>query len=182
MVAGLAGYYQRIKIGHIEAGLRTGNKYAPWPEEMNRKLIGAMADLHFAPTIQAQNNLINEGILKDQILVTGNTAIDALHWILNHEQLSAAATQKDPRIVLITAHRRESFGEGFRNICKAIQSLALMFPNVDFIYPVHPNPNVQQAVKEILDTNLLNIKLIEPLDYLHFVKLMSSSVVFWIAH
>ena len=179
--ATLAAYYQRIAVGHVEAGLRTGDLYSPWPEEANRKLTGALADLHFAPTPRARNNLLREGIDPGTVHVTGNTVIDALLW-------TAEQFDKDPsfdgrflrsfeflrpnaRLVLITGHRRENFGSGFENICLAIRDLALKFEDTDFVYPVHLNPNVRDPVARTL-SGLHNVHLIEPQDYLPFVWLM----------
>tara|TARA_Y100000766_G_scaffold283919_1_gene300937 strand:+ start:1956 stop:3146 length:1191 start_codon:yes stop_codon:yes gene_type:complete len=180
----LAAYYEHIKVGHIEAGLRTGNIYSPWPEEANRKLTGALAQIHFAPTEIAKKNLLDENIDESNIFVTGNTVIDSLFQVLkkisNNEYLNQSLKErfkflkKDKKIVLITGHRRESFGEGFKNICKAIEVSAQTFPDVQFVYPVHLNPNVQKPVKELL-SNYQNIFLLEPLDYLPFVFLMNES-------
>ena len=187
----LAAFYKKIDIGHVEAGLRTGNIYSPWPEEANRKLTGALAKYHFAPTKTAKENLLKEGIKEENIIITGNTVIDALFLALekvkqdeNLEQ--QIITQINSQInnsefsilhsqfVLITGHRRENFGEGFINICEAIKDLAIKYPEVNFIYPVHLNPNVRKPVNEIL-SRLDNVFLIEPLDYLPFIYLMSKS-------
>lgn len=180
----LAAYYQQIKVGHVEAGLRTGNIYSPWPEEGNRKLTGAIADLHFAPTENSKNNLLAEGIKLNKIIVTGNTVIDALLTVvskidkdktLTNEMCSRFSFLDDSkRFVLITGHRRESFGGGFERICESIAQVAKEFPNVDFVYPMHLNPNVREPVNRLLK-GLGNVFLIEPLDYLPFVYLMSRA-------
>lgn len=184
--ASLAAYYQRIPVGHVEAGLRTGNIYSPWPEEANRKLTGALANLHFAPTQTSHDNLVREGVSPASIVITGNTVIDALLWVQNKlqqdEALRALVAAQLPflregrRIVLITGHRRESFGAGFERICQAIAASAKQFPDHDFIYPVHLNPNVRAPVNRLL-TGLDNVFLVEPLDYLPFVYLMDRSHV-----
>jgi UDP-N-acetylglucosamine 2-epimerase (non-hydrolysing) len=182
--ATLAAFYQRIPVGHVEAGLRTGNLLAPWPEEANRKLTGALAMHHFAPTDAARDNLLREGVAAQSIVVTGNTVIDALLWV--HGKLSASAdlsaaqqahfpfVTSGRRVVLITGHRRENFGDGFERICAAIARLARLHPDVDFVYPVHLNPNVRGPVQRIL-RGIDNVHLCEPLDYLPFVRLMSLS-------
>lgn len=187
----LAAYYQKIKVGHVEAGLRTGDIYSPWPEEMNRKLTGAISSFHFAPTQKAFENLTKENIPEKQITITGNTVIDALHNVVNKldsdksletKILSALSKHFKNNIediiqqdyVLITGHRRENFGEGFLNICNAIKTLANKFTDVNFIYPVHLNPNVQKPVMEIL-SGQENVFLIPPQDYLPFVYLMKNS-------
>jgi len=182
--ATLAAYYQQIKVGHVEAGLRTHNLYSPWPEEGNRKLTGALADVHFAPTQQSAQNLLDEGVSEDSIVITGNTVIDALLKVKtkleSDKPLSQQMRQRFPmlsderRMVLITGHRRESFGGGFERICKAIATAASRYPDVDFIYPVHLNPNVREPVNRLL-TGLTNVHLIEPQDYLPFVYLMDKS-------
>ncbi|MBA6342133.1 UDP-N-acetylglucosamine 2-epimerase (non-hydrolyzing) [Colwellia sp. MB02u-10] len=182
----LASYYQQIKVGHIEAGLRTGNIYSPWPEEGNRKLTAAIAELHFAPTEISKQNLLQENIDADKIIVTGNTVIDALLDVIekldtNIELKNSLAAQfkfldENKRLVLITGHRRESFGGGFERICEAIAQLAKAFPEVEFVYPMHLNPNVREPVNRLL-ANLTNVFLIEPLDYLPFVFLMNKAYV-----
>jgi UDP-N-acetylglucosamine 2-epimerase (non-hydrolysing) len=182
----LAAYYQQIKVGHVEAGLRTGNIYSPWPEEGNRKLTGAITDLHFAPTEISKQNLLKENIPAEKIIVTGNTVIDALHDVIekletNTELKSTLEKQFDfldgvKRIVLITGHRRESFGGGFERICEAIAQMATVFPDVEFVYPMHLNPNVREPVNRLL-AGLQNVFLIEPLDYLPFVYLMNKAYV-----
>lgn len=182
--ASMAAFYHRVPVGHVEAGLRTGNLYSPWPEEGNRKLTGAIATLHFAPTDQSRNNLLSEGIADAQIHVTGNTVIDALllvrERIENSPQLTAQLQSGLPfiregaRVVLITGHRRENFGDGFERICESIRVLANRFPDCDFIYPVHLNPNVREPVARVL-SGIDNVHLIEPQDYLPFVYLMMRS-------
>ncbi|MET3107070.1 UDP-N-acetylglucosamine 2-epimerase (non-hydrolyzing) [Oxalobacteraceae bacterium GrIS 2.11] len=182
--ASLAAYYQRIAIGHVEAGLRTGNIYSPWPEEGNRRLTGVLANIHFAPTSESQSNLLKENVQANNITVTGNTVIDALLMVkdkfetspeLNQQQAQRFSFLRDQsKLVLITGHRRENFGDGFERICKALSLLAEKYPDVDFVYPVHLNPNVQDPVKRLL-SGLSNVHLIEPLDYLPFVFLMMRS-------
>ncbi|MAO57932.1 MAG: UDP-N-acetylglucosamine 2-epimerase (non-hydrolyzing) [Alcanivorax sp.] len=180
----LAAYYQRIPVGHVEAGLRTGNLYSPWPEEANRKLTGALAAVHFAPTRTAAENLLAEGVADDRIAVTGNTVIDALLRTVarfdKDPELVNSLSRRLPfltperRVVLVTGHRRESFGGGFERICEALNRTARAFPDVDIVYPVHLNPNVREPVNRLL-SGLDNVHLIEPLDYLPFVYLMSRS-------
>ena len=183
----LAAFYNKIKIGHIEAGLRTGNIYSPWPEEANRKITGVLADYHFAPTTSSENNLLKENINKKNILVTGNTVIDALYLMIekieNDPRLKSRILElissqyklfDDKKIILITGHRRENFGHGFRNICNALKTIADNNPDFDIVYPVHFNPNVQKPVREIL-SNAKNIHLIEPLSYECFIYMMSKS-------
>ncbi|EJL6761120.1 UDP-N-acetylglucosamine 2-epimerase (non-hydrolyzing) [Vibrio cholerae] len=182
----IAAYYHQVKVGHVEAGLRTNNIYSPWPEEGNRKVTGSLANLHFAPTATSQNNLLAENIPADTIVVTGNTVIDALFMVrdkLNNdpEVQSCFVKQFDflktgRRVVLITGHRRESFGGGFERICQAVSELATKFIDVDFVYPVHLNPNVREPVNRFL-SGQPNIFLIEPQDYLPFVYLMDRSDV-----
>ena len=177
----LAAFYQRIPVGHVEAGLRTGNLYSPWPEEANRKLTGSIAALHFAPTERSRSNLLREGTDPATVHVTGNTVIDALLSVSQRFDQDARldSTYADrfdflregARLVLITGHRRENFGDGFERICEAIRSLALEFPDADFVYPVHLNPNVLEPVRRIL-RGIDNVHLIEPSDYLPFVWLM----------
>ena len=182
----LASYYQQVPVGHVEAGLRTGNLYSPWPEEGNRKLTGALAKLHFAPTDTSKANLLREGIAADQIVVTGNTVIDALLDVVDKldrdeaqqtrfaDQFSFLAA--DRRLVLVTGHRRESFGGGFERICQALADTARAFPDVNIVYPVHLNPNVREPVNRLL-SGMGNVHLIEPLDYLPFVYLMNRAHV-----
>jgi UDP-N-acetylglucosamine 2-epimerase (non-hydrolysing) len=180
--ASLAAYYQHIPVGHIEAGLRTGKKYDPFPEEVNRRLTTHLSDFHFAPTDVARNNLLVEGVSPESILVTGNTVIDALLLVKARlaEDPSLAAHRLGPsdglRIILVTAHRRESFGQPFRQICKAIRAIAEKRRDVLIIYPVHLNPNVQSPVHEILD-RLPNVKLLAPLDYVSFVDCMQRASI-----
>lgn len=191
--ASLAAFYEKIPVAHVEAGLRTGDIYSPWPEEMNRKLITNLARLHFAPLTSNAENLRREGVNADRIVVTGNTGVDALKWLVhrlgedpNLRQRAQAALDATgvsclkegagARIVLITAHRRESFGSGFEAICEAIVELATQFPDRQFVYSVHPNPTVRGTVfKSLREGGLTNVHLIEPLDYLPFVLLMSGA-------
>lgn len=186
LATSLAAYYQQIPVAHVEAGLRTGNLYSPWPEEANRKLTGALAALHFAPTETSSQNLQREGVPASSIVVTGNTVIDALLEVvtkLKHDptlqkrfaQQFSFLVQKR-RIVLVTGHRRESFGDGFERICHALADTALDFPDVDIVYPVHLNPNVREPVNRLL-AGITNIHLIEPLDYLPFVYLMNRAYI-----
>ncbi len=177
----LAAFYHKIAVGHVEAGLRTSDKYAPFPEEINRRLISHIADLHFAPTELAGQNLLKEGIGEESVFVTGNTVIDALHWMRarmkDYQPNLPKALQEQiagMRTVLITGHRRENFGEGFEQICSAIAQSARQHPDVLFVYPVHLNPKVQEPVRRILG-NQANILLIDPLDYPDFVWLMNQS-------
>ncbi|MCA8199650.1 UDP-N-acetylglucosamine 2-epimerase (non-hydrolyzing) [Burkholderia sp. AU33545] len=182
----LAAFYLKIKVGHVEAGLRSGDMYSPWPEEGNRKLTGQLADIHFAPTEASRENLVAERVRDEDIIVTGNTVIDALLTVtrrLEHDQVlqrqmrDAFPTLGDGRrMVLVTAHRRENFGEGIRNICNAIRQLAAHYTDVDFVYPVHLNPQVKQPAEEIL-SGLPNVHLLSPQDYLPFVYLMSRSTL-----
>jgi UDP-N-acetylglucosamine 2-epimerase (non-hydrolysing) len=179
----LSAYYHKVKVGHVEAGLRTQNKYAPYPEEINRRLVGQITDFHFAPTEHARVALLREGISSASIFITGNTVIDALLWMQQRikeytPDLPAGLVEHmDGKIiVLVTGHRRESFGEGFENICRAIQQVANAVPDVLFIYPVHLNPNVREPVQQILGHHE-RIHLIEPLDYATFVWLMDRSTI-----
>jgi len=182
--AALAAFYNRIPVGHVEAGLRTQNKFSPFPEEINRVITSRIADLHFAPTQWAKENLLKEGVPEDRIFVTGNTVIDALHIAVEKVRrnpppipgLSSHLLNGDSQrsLVLITAHRRENFGDGFRNICEAISELSKRFPDTAFVYPVHLNPNVRKPVFDILSGHR-NIYLIEPLSYLPFVALMNRA-------
>lgn len=184
MAASLASFYQRIPVGHVEAGLRTGNLLSPWPEEANRKLTGVLAATHFAPTERARQNLLAENVPDDRIVVTGNTVIDALlhvrELLANDPQLRASAErhlpnlEADRRIVLVTGHRRESFGDGFERICSALAQLARAHPDADIVYPMHLNPSVREPVNRLL-SNIPNVHLIEPLDYLPFVHLMDRA-------
>ena len=185
MTAAIAAFYQQIKIGHVEAGLRTYNLQSPWPEEMNRQMTDRICDFYFAPTERSRQNLLNEGILDEKIVVTGNTVIDALNWIvnkINHDACLQTELQQQikqagyPNIlhspfILVTGHRRENFGDGFLNICEALKEIAITQPETDIVYPVHLNPNVQVPVYNLL-SDIKNIYLIKPLDYLPFVFLM----------
>lgn len=197
-MASLAAFYCKIPIGHVEGGLRTYNKYQPFPEEKNRQMTTVLADYHFAPTEWAKQNLVKEGISSDRIWVTGNTGIDALLTILRGQKsevrrkffeeyfkknwnLTLSSTTNNSKLILVTGHRRENFGEGFKNICLALKEIAQRNPDVTIVYPVHLNPNVQKPVFKILSSkekvlgNLRNIYLIEPLDYAPFVYLMDKS-------
>ena len=195
--AALAAFYQQIPVGHVEAGLRTNNIYSPWPEEMNRQLTGRIATYHFAPTPLSKSNLLRENVAESRILVTGNTVIDALYMVLdkikNDSVLEAqlrelllnagydtSRLQSNRRLVLITGHRRENFGEGFISMCTAIRDLAAKYTNVDFVYPMHLNPNVRKPIHEVFGEDLGvydNLFFIEPLEYLSFVYLMAQSSV-----
>jgi UDP-N-acetylglucosamine 2-epimerase (non-hydrolysing) len=179
----LAAYYEKIPVGHVEAGLRTGDIYAPWPEEVNRRLTTVVADLHFAPTVQARRNLEREGVPSERVVVTGNTVIDALLAVVarlrSDPALAAAMAEKfaflEPakRLILVTGHRRENFGAGFERICQALDQLAQR-PDVQLVYPVHLNPNVQEPVRRVLGRRP-NVYLMEPQEYLPFVYLMSRA-------
>jgi UDP-N-acetylglucosamine 2-epimerase (non-hydrolysing) len=176
-VSALAAYYTKRKIGHVEAGLRTADKFAPFPEEMNRRLISHLADFHFAPTAQAKENLLNEGVPAKSIVVTGNTVIDALYLALKmNPRVDLPILRKvkpGHKIILVTAHRRESFGKPFKKICVALKTIVQRNPDIEIIYPVHPNPNIKNPAHQILgDTE--RIHLIAPLDYLPFVHLMKK--------
>lgn len=195
--AALAAFYQQIPVGHVEAGLRTYDIYSPWPEEMNRQLTGRITTYHFSPTPLSRRNLIKENVSDNQILVTGNTVIDALYWVVDRIKNDALLSTSlenmlkeagydvkrlngGKRLVLITGHRRENFGEGFIHICKAIQTLNKRFPDVDFVYPMHLNPNVRKPIHEVFGEhleNLGNMFFIEPLEYLSFVYLMEKSFI-----
>lgn len=195
--AALAAFYQHIPVGHIEAGLRTHNIYNPWPEEMNRQITGRIATYHLAPTPLSKQNLLAEGIKEDLVSVTGNTVIDALHIVVNKMKsekqlataldISLAKAGYDTRrlngkkkLVLITGHRRESFGDGFISICKAIKRLTEKYQDVDFVYPMHLNPNVREPIHKVFGddlSNLDNLFFIEPLEYLSFVYLMEKSTI-----
>jgi len=182
--ASLAAFYQQIPVGHVEAGLRTGNLSSPWPEEGNRKLTGAITKLHFAPTQTSQQNLLNEAVNADDILVTGNTVIDALLQVVDKVKtdtdLIATLKAKFPeldetkKLILVTGHRRESFGGGFERICEALVEIATAHPDTQILYPMHLNPNVREPVNRILK-NVDNVHLIEPQDYLPFVYLMNQA-------
>jgi UDP-N-acetylglucosamine 2-epimerase len=184
LCAALCAFYHRIPMGHVEAGLRTWNKFSPFPEEINRVVATCLADLHFAPTRTSRENLLKEGVASDRILVTGNTVIDALGLALARVHASMPVIPGLPTeimasgrpLILITGHRRESFGEGFRNICLAIATLAERFPLSDFVYPVHLNPNVREPVFTLL-ANRPNVHLIDPVGYLPFVALMNRATI-----
>ena len=193
--AALAAFYQQIPVGHVEAGLRTHNIYSPWPEEMNRQITGRIAEYDFAPTPLSKDNLLNEGVDENKISITGNTVIDALYMVVEKiknnpklnselkEQLKKSGydigrLEKGKKLVLITGHRRENFGDGFISMCKAIKTLTEKYPDVDFIYPMHLNPNVRKPIHEVFGENLAelgNMFFIEPLEYLSFVYLMEKS-------
>jgi len=183
LAASLAAFYQRVPVAHVEAGLRTRNIYSPWPEEVNRRIVGVVSTLHFAPTQRSRDNLLEEAVSEDQIVVTGNTVIDAVQEVRRKieedDALRQVADEKLPkldgsrRLVLVTGHRRESFGDGFERICHALKQLAER-GDVDIVYPVHLNPHVQEPVNRILQ-GVDNIHLIEPLDYIPFVRLMSNA-------
>jgi UDP-N-acetylglucosamine 2-epimerase (non-hydrolysing) len=183
----LAAFYQKIKVGHVEAGLRTGDMYSPWPEEANRQITGVLASYHFSPTTTSQDNLLRENKNPNDIIVTGNTVIDALFLALdkieNNQTLKNQIIEKinteykfndEKKIILVTGHRRENHGQGFINICEALKTIATNNPSVDIVYPVHLNPNVQKPVKELL-SDVLNVHLINPLPYETFLYLMSKS-------
>ena len=191
----LAAFYQQIPVGHVEAGLRTHNIYSPWPEEMNRQITGRIAEYDFAPTPLSRANLIAEGVSEDKIIITGNTVIDALYWVVDKikntpslnqdlvDKLAKAGYDTErlfngKKLVLITGHRRENFGDGFISMCKAIKTLTERYPDVDFVYPMHLNPNVRKPIHEVFGENLEglgNMFFIEPLEYLSFVYLMEKS-------
>lgn len=177
--AAFAAFYQQIPVGHVEAGLRTNNIYSPWPEEMNRQLNGRLCTWHFAPTETARQNLLKEHIDDAHIVVTGNTVIDALHWVVASGKAVAPQFGRDERrrMVLITGHRRENFGDGMKHICQAINALAKQFKDVDFVYPIHLNPNIRRPVQEIIDGSQSNVYLLEPLSYLEFVAMMQQSTL-----
>ena len=193
--AALAAFYQQIPVGHVEAGLRTHNIYSPWPEEMNRQITGRIATCHFSPTPLSKQNLLNEGIEEKQILVTGNTVIDALYAVVRkikddpalettlNNSLKSSGYDVDRlnnarRLVLITGHRRENFGEGFINMCTGIKTLTEKYPDVDFVYPMHLNPNVRKPIHEVFgEKQQKNMFFIEPLEYLPFVYLMEKSTL-----
>lgn len=193
--AALAAFYQQIPVGHIEAGLRTHDIYSPWPEEMNRLITGRIATYHFSPTLLSQQNLLNEGVKESTVTVTGNTVIDALYWVINkikdtellntklENQLLLAGynvnrLNENRKLVLVTGHRRENFGDGFIHICQGIKTLAEKYIDVDFVYPMHLNPNVRKPIHDIFEkTDISNLFFIEPLEYLSFVYLMDKSVI-----
>ncbi len=195
--AALAAFYQQIPIGHVEAGLRTYNIYSPWPEEMNRQITSRIATYNFAPTPLSKQNLLKENVKEESILVTGNTVIDALHLVVNriktsnslqaqlieqlcHSGYNPNRLNSERRLVLITGHRRENFGDGFISMCSAIRDLAQKYSNVDFVYPMHLNPNVRKPIHQVFGEdlcNLGNIFFIEPLEYLSFVYLMEKATI-----
>ena len=195
--AALAAFYQQIPVGHVEAGLRTHNIYSPWPEEMNRQITGRIATYNFAPTPLSKANLLREAVVENSITVTGNTVIDALYWVVNkikedkalNSELQSLLAQagydvnrlsNGKKLVLITGHRRENFGDGFINMCTAIKDLTTKYPEVDFVYPMHLNPNVRKPIHEVFGedlNNLGNMFFIEPLEYLSFVYLMEKSTI-----
>ncbi|WP_279129091.1 non-hydrolyzing UDP-N-acetylglucosamine 2-epimerase [Helicobacter winghamensis] len=184
--ASVAAFYGQIKVGHVEAGLRTGNIYSPWPEEGNRRLIGTLACYHFAPTASSANNLIRENKESNRVVITGNTIIDALFFTLEKikhnkaleikivKSIESQYKFKNKKIILVTGHRRENFGDAFINICEALKIVALRNPGIDIVYPVHLNPNVQKPVRNML-SDISNIYLIDPLQYEQFVYLMDKS-------
>lgn len=195
--AALAAFYQQIPVGHVEAGLRTHNIYSPWPEEMNRQITGRIATFDFAPTPLSRENLLKENVPDSQITVTGNTVIDALYWVVDRiksdksldRELEGILTSagydvnrlsEGRKLVLITGHRRENFGDGFLSMCRAIKALTQKYPAVDFVYPMHLNPNVRRPIHEVFGedlSNLGNMFFIEPLEYLSFVYLMEKSTI-----
>lgn len=198
MAAALSAFYQQIPVGHVEAGLRTNNIYSPWPEEMNRQMTCRIATFNFSPTVLSRQNLLREGVDESRITVTGNTVIDALHMVVerikNDPSLSCSLDERlkksgydvrrldegSRRLVLITGHRRENFGVGFKNICNAIKTLSERYSNVDFVYPMHLNPNVRRPIREVFGDRLHtsnNLFFIEPLEYLCFVYLMEKASV-----
>ena len=192
MAAALAAFYKQIPVAHIEAGLRTNDIYSPWPEEMNRRMTGRIATYHFAPTELSRQNLLKENVDDKNIIITGNTVIDALFMVVDKIKNDAALAEtlknnikengydveRQKKLVLITGHRRENFGDGFKNICNAIKTLSIKYPNVDFVYPMHLNPNVRKPISEIFGDDInkpTNTFFIEPLDYLNFVFLMEKA-------
>ena len=198
LASSLAAFYAKSKVGHVEAGLRTNDLYSPWPEEGNRQLTGILADFHFAPTTQSEINLLKEGKKQEQVYVTGNTVIDALKYVLQKIEIDSNLKLKikskisaeyplneERRFILVTGHRRENFGQGFINICEALKTIAQKNPDIDIVYPVHLNPNVQQPVNKIL-SNINNVYLIDPLQYIcinlliqiFYIQLASTVCVF----
>lgn len=194
MAVALAAFYQQIPVGHVEAGLRTNDIYSPWPEEMNRQITGRIATYDFAPTLLSKKNLLKENVPEDKIIVTGNTVIDALYWVVDKIKNDKALDieldmelkcagydvgrlSNGKKLVLITGHRRENFGEGFIRMCNAIKTLTEKYPEVDFVYPMHLNPNVRKPIHEVFGKDLSdldNMFFIEPLEYLVFVSLMEN--------
>ena len=197
MAAALAAFYRQIPVGHVEAGLRTHKIYSPWPEEMNRQITGRIATYHFAPTPLSRQNLLQEHVDDNQIIVTGNTVIDALYWVvekiktdhglrkeletvLENAGYDISRLSNGKKLVLITGHRRENFGEGFTNMCRAIKNLARKYHDVDFVYPMHLNPNVRKPIREVFGEDLdslRNMFFIEPLEYMSFVFLMEKATI-----
>ena len=195
--AALAAFYQQIPVGHVEAGLRTHNIYSPWPEEMNRQITGRITTYNFSPTPLSRENLLKENVAEEKIIVTGNTVIDALYWVVNNIKEDAtlqssladvlkrsgydvARLDGGKKLVLITGHRRENFGDGFISMCRAIQTLTRRYPDVDFVYPMHLNPNVRKPIHEVFGEDLSqlgNMFFIEPLEYLSFVYLMEKATI-----
>ncbi|MBE6267392.1 MAG: UDP-N-acetylglucosamine 2-epimerase (non-hydrolyzing) [Bacteroidales bacterium] len=195
--AALAAFYRQIPVGHVEAGLRTHNIYSPWPEEINRQITGRIATYNFAPTQLSKANLLREAVDERSITVTGNTVVDALYWVVDKIKEDKSLSEElkkilqsagydpdrlsgDKRLVLITGHRRENFGDGFINMCTAIKDLTQKYPDVDFVYPMHLNPNVRKPIHEVFGedlSNLGNMFFIEPLEYLSFVYLMEKSTI-----
>uniref|UniRef100_UPI00402564B1 non-hydrolyzing UDP-N-acetylglucosamine 2-epimerase n=1 Tax=Prevotella sp. TaxID=59823 RepID=UPI00402564B1 len=193
--AALAAFYHQIPVAHVEAGLRTGNIYSPWPEEMNRLITGRIATYNLSPTKLSRENLLRENVSDSKIVVTGNTVIDALHWVTNKinndknlnvnlakelvtKGYDVSRLANGRRLILITGHRRENFGEGFHNICNALKTLSEKYPDVDFVYPMHLNPNVRRPIHEVFGedlSNLGNMFFIEPLEYIMFIFLMEKS-------
>ena len=195
--AALAAFYQQIPVGHVEAGLRTHNIYSPWPEELNRQITGRIATYNFSPTPLSRQNLLQENVAEEKIIVTGNTVIDALYWVVDKMKKDAqlqnsldgvlkvsgydvSRLHDGKKLVLITGHRRENFGDGFISMCRAIQTLTRRYPDVDFVYPMHLNPNVRKPIHEVFGEDLSrlgNMFFIEPLEYLSFVYLMEKSTI-----
>ena len=179
MAGAMAAFFQKVPVGHVEAGLRTYDLESPFPEELNRQVTSKMARLHFAPSVESKRNLLNEGFSENNISITGNTVIDALHRVLEHSSpmdVELPFELQQSRMILVTGHRRENFGSGFQQICEALRIIALKQPDIQIVYPVHLNPNVREPVNRIL-SNLPNIHLTEPLDYQQFVHLMHQSTL-----
>jgi UDP-N-acetylglucosamine 2-epimerase (non-hydrolysing) len=179
MAGAMAAFFQKVPVGHVEAGLRTYDLESPFPEELNRQVTSKMARLHFAPTVESKRNLLNEGFSENNISITGNTVIDALHWVLEHSSPMDVVLPfelQQSRMILVTGHRRENFGSGFQQICEALRIIALKQPDIQIVYPVHLNPNVREPVNRIL-SNLPNLHLTEPLEYQQFVNLMNHSTL-----
>ena len=179
MAGAMAAFYQRVPVGHVEAGLRTYNLSSPFPEEMNRLVTSKLSQLHFAPTTKSKNNLLKEGFSEKNVIITGNTVIDALFWVLQNttpQEKAIPFYPQNSRMILVTGHRRENFGEGLKQICDALNAIALSKPEVHIVYPVHLNPNVSKPVNRILN-NLPNLHLLKPLEYSQFIHLMSKSSI-----